>query len=56
MPADTMRAVQVSSAGADFELTERDIPEPSRGEVRVDACGICHSDAFVKEGVPQRLS
>lgn len=48
----TMRAVQVPSAGADFELVEREIPEPGPGEVRirVDACGICHSDVFVKEG------
>lgn len=47
-----MRAVQVSEAGADFEVVEVDVPEPGRGEVRikVEACGICHSDLFVKEG------
>ncbi|MDZ7703786.1 MAG: alcohol dehydrogenase [Trueperaceae bacterium] len=49
----TMRAMQVSKAGGDFELVERDIPTPGRDEVRVkvDACGICHSDVFVKEGM-----
>jgi D-arabinose 1-dehydrogenase-like Zn-dependent alcohol dehydrogenase len=47
-----MRAVQVSEQGGDFELVERDIPEPGRGEalVRVHACGVCHSDMFAKEG------
>lgn len=47
-----MRAVEVPAAGADFEIVERDIPEPEDTEVRiaVDACGICHSDAVVKEG------
>lgn len=47
-----MRAVVVEEAGADFELVERDVPDPESDEVRitVDACGICHSDAFVKEG------
>jgi len=47
-----MKAVQVSKPGGDFELVERNIPEPARGQVRikVEACGICHSDALVKEG------
>ncbi|PSO57037.1 MAG: alcohol dehydrogenase [Cyanobacteria bacterium SW_12_48_29] len=47
-----MKAVQVSEAGGDFELVQREIPQPERGEVRikVEACGICHSDEFVKEG------
>ena len=47
-----MKAVQISKAGGDFELVEREIPQPGLGEVRikVEACGICHSDAFVKEG------
>jgi D-arabinose 1-dehydrogenase-like Zn-dependent alcohol dehydrogenase len=47
-----MRAIQVSSAKGPFELVERDIPEPPKGWVRVkvQACGICHSDALVKEG------
>ena len=48
-----MRAVQVSSPGADFELVERDRPEPPRGHVlvRVTACGVCHSDAWAKNGM-----
>lgn len=48
-----MRAVQVSSPGAEFELVERDRPEPPRGHVlvRVAACGVCHSDAWAKNGM-----
>ncbi|MGC2247523.1 MAG: alcohol dehydrogenase [Terriglobales bacterium] len=47
-----MKAVQVSKPGGNFELVERNIPDPARGQVRVkvEACGICHSDAIVKEG------
>jgi D-arabinose 1-dehydrogenase-like Zn-dependent alcohol dehydrogenase len=47
-----MKAVQVSKPGGNFELVERNIPEPARAQVRikVEACGICHSDALVKEG------
>jgi D-arabinose 1-dehydrogenase-like Zn-dependent alcohol dehydrogenase len=48
-----MRAVQVTAAGGPFELVERDIPEPGPREVRVkvQACGVCHSDMFVKLGM-----
>jgi D-arabinose 1-dehydrogenase-like Zn-dependent alcohol dehydrogenase len=48
-----MKAVQVSKPGGNFEIVERNVPEPGRGEVRikVEACGICHSDLLVKEGV-----
>jgi D-arabinose 1-dehydrogenase-like Zn-dependent alcohol dehydrogenase len=48
-----MKAVQVPKAGADFEVVERDIPEPHAGQVRirVQACGICHSDVITKEGL-----
>jgi D-arabinose 1-dehydrogenase-like Zn-dependent alcohol dehydrogenase len=48
-----MRAVQVSKPGGNFEMVERPIPEPGRGQVRikVEACGICHSDVLVKEGL-----
>ena len=48
-----MKAVQVSKAGGNFELVERNIPDPGRNQVRikVEACGICHSDALVKEGL-----
>jgi D-arabinose 1-dehydrogenase-like Zn-dependent alcohol dehydrogenase len=47
-----MRAVQVSRPNGPFELVERDIPEPGAGGVRikVEACGICHSDSLVKSG------
>lgn len=47
-----MKAVQVSKANGPFEVVEREIPEPGAGQVRikVEACGICHSDAFVKTG------
>ncbi len=47
-----MRAVQVPYAGGPFEIVERDIPEPESGMVRVkvQACGICHSDEVTKEG------
>ena len=47
-----MRAVQVSSAKAPFEIVEREIPDPGPGSVRikVQACGICHSDSLTKEG------
>ena len=48
-----MKVAQISKAGGDFELVERDIPEPTAGQVRVkvEACGICHSDTLVKEGL-----
>ena len=42
----------VNEAGGPFELVQREIPEPGRGQVvvRVHACGVCHSDLFSKEG------
>ena len=50
--ATKMKVVQVPAAGADFQIVERDIPEPGAGQVRikVQACGICHSDELTKEG------
>ncbi len=47
-----MKVAQVSKPGADFEIVEREIPTPGAGQVRikVQACGICHSDALTKEG------
>jgi D-arabinose 1-dehydrogenase-like Zn-dependent alcohol dehydrogenase len=47
-----MKVAQISKAGGNFELVERNIPEPGRTQVRVkvEACGICHSDVLVKEG------
>src|SRR5271167_1407156 len=48
-----MKAVQVPKLGADFEVVEREIPEPGSGQVRirVQACGVCHSDVVTKDGV-----
>jgi D-arabinose 1-dehydrogenase-like Zn-dependent alcohol dehydrogenase len=48
-----MRAVQIPKAKGLLELVERDVPEPGRGWVRVkvEACGVCHSDSLVKEGL-----
>jgi D-arabinose 1-dehydrogenase-like Zn-dependent alcohol dehydrogenase len=48
-----MRAVQVAAAGGAFELVQRDVPQPGAGQVRikVEACGICHSDSLTKLGV-----
>ncbi|HET6406636.1 MAG TPA: alcohol dehydrogenase catalytic domain-containing protein, partial [Chthoniobacteraceae bacterium] len=47
-----MRVAQVAHAGGPLEIVEREIPEPSEGWVRlkVEACGICHSDSLVKDG------
>jgi D-arabinose 1-dehydrogenase-like Zn-dependent alcohol dehydrogenase len=48
-----MKAVQVPKAGGDFEVVERDIPQPGAGQVRIKvlACGVCHSDAVTKDGL-----
>jgi D-arabinose 1-dehydrogenase-like Zn-dependent alcohol dehydrogenase len=48
-----MRAAQIPEAKGAFEIVEREIPEPSAGWVRVkvEACGVCHSDSLVKEGL-----
>jgi D-arabinose 1-dehydrogenase-like Zn-dependent alcohol dehydrogenase len=48
-----MRAVQVSRPNGPFELVEREIPEPGAGaaRIKVQACGICHSDSVTKEGL-----
>jgi len=47
-----MRAVQLTKAGGPLELVEREIPAPGAGKVRikVQACGVCHSDSLTKEG------
>ena len=49
----TMKAMQISKPGGNFELVERPIPNPGRSQVRikVEACGICHSDVLTKEGL-----
>jgi D-arabinose 1-dehydrogenase-like Zn-dependent alcohol dehydrogenase len=50
--AATMKAAQISKPGAGFQIVEREIPEPHAGQVRikVQACGVCHSDVFTVEG------
>jgi len=48
-----MKLAQISKPGGDWELVERKIPEPGAGQVlvKVEACGICHSDVLVKDGI-----
>ncbi len=48
-----MKAAQIPQPGADFQIVERDIPTPGPGQVRikVQACGVCHSDVLTKEGL-----
>jgi D-arabinose 1-dehydrogenase-like Zn-dependent alcohol dehydrogenase len=48
-----MKVAQIPKAGADFQIVDREIPQPGVGQVRikVHACGVCHSDLFTKEGV-----
>jgi len=47
-----MKAIQVDAPGAEFRLVTKEIPEPKQDEVliKVEACGVCHGDALVKEG------
>ena len=47
-----MKVAQIPKPGGDFQIIEREIPEPGAGQVRikVQACGVCHSDVFTKEG------
>jgi alcohol dehydrogenase len=52
---NTYRVAQVATVGGPFEIVEREVPQPGPGHVRVavEACGICHSDAFfVNAGMP----
>ncbi len=51
-PVSKMRAMIVPSAGAKFTLEERDLPQPAAHEVRirVQACGVCHSDSLTVQG------
>ena len=48
-----MRVAQIAKPGAPFEIVERPMPEPGPGQVRikVEACGVCHSDVYVKDGL-----
>ena len=45
-----MRVAQIPKPGADFQMVDRAVPNPARGEVRVKvrACGVCHSDVLTK--------
>jgi len=47
-----MKAVQISSPGNDFELVQKEVPQPKENEVliKIEACGVCHRDAIVKGG------
>lgn len=47
-----MKVVQISKAGGNFEITEKEAPKPGPNQVRIQvkACGVCHSDVFTKEG------
>jgi D-arabinose 1-dehydrogenase-like Zn-dependent alcohol dehydrogenase len=49
----TMKVAQVPKGRADFQVVEREIPKPTAGHVRikVQACGVCHSDVLTKEGL-----
>jgi D-arabinose 1-dehydrogenase-like Zn-dependent alcohol dehydrogenase len=49
----TMKVAQVSKPGTDFQIVEREIPEPAPGHVRikVQACGVCHSDVLTRDGL-----
>jgi D-arabinose 1-dehydrogenase-like Zn-dependent alcohol dehydrogenase len=51
--AAQMKVAQVPKPGADFEVVEREIPAPEAGHVRIkiQACGVCHSDVLTKEGL-----
>ena len=51
--AAQMKAAQISKPGAGFQIVEREIPEPDAGQVRikVQACGVCHSDVLTVEGL-----
>ena len=47
-----MKVAQIAGPGAEFEIVDREIPETGPGQVRikVEACGICHSDVLTKDG------
>ena len=48
-----MKVAVIPKAGADFQIVDREIPQPGPEQVRikVQACGVCHSDMFTKEGL-----
>ena len=51
MTTTTYRAVQVSKPGS-LEVVERKLtsPPPGKVRIRVEACGVCHSDSGTVEG------
>jgi D-arabinose 1-dehydrogenase-like Zn-dependent alcohol dehydrogenase len=53
MSSTKMRVIQVGKKGGAFELVERELPQPGPGQVRVkvQACGVCHSDSIAKDGL-----
>jgi D-arabinose 1-dehydrogenase-like Zn-dependent alcohol dehydrogenase len=53
MHKEDVRSVQISEPNGPFEIVDRDVPEPNGAQVRVkvQACGICHSDSFTKQGL-----
>ena len=61
MSTVTGRSMQVPAAGGPFQLVNKEFPDPGPGHVRirVQACGVCHSDSLTKEVViqwPNRLT
>jgi D-arabinose 1-dehydrogenase-like Zn-dependent alcohol dehydrogenase len=53
-----VKAVQVPAPGAEFEIVDRQIPQPGPGQVRIRvlACGVCHSDVVTKDGLFANIS
>jgi len=53
-----MKVVQISKPGGPFEVVERPMPQPGAGQVRikVQSCGVCHSDVLTKEGYWQGIT
>src|ERR1041384_1023540 len=53
-----MKVAQIAKRGGDFEIVERAVPEPGAGQVRIkmQACGVCHSDVVTKEGLLPGIS
>jgi D-arabinose 1-dehydrogenase-like Zn-dependent alcohol dehydrogenase len=53
-----MKAIQIEKPGGDFKLVEIELPQPRENEVlvKVEACGVCHGDAIVKDGTFPGLS
>ncbi|HEY1811827.1 MAG TPA: alcohol dehydrogenase [Kofleriaceae bacterium] len=52
MAAKKMMAARVAKPGAELEIVELDVPDPGAGQarIRIQACGVCHSDVLTKDG------